>query len=774
MPDPLALLRRTDKHYLSAADGVLFDPPLPLWLDRPGFWDGGRVYLYTLQPIFAVTLVDGSGGERALSLVERTWTPAEIVARYRSGELVLEERRVVVPGGVFASEWRVRNEGPSPIRLHAVAWTAQEGRDLPDRDAIGWEGPVAAPGGDAPADGGRDAPLGGLRFLRRAADAQGRSEGLDLDCVLGIRAADPAPAGGTGDATWAAYESQHARAYPNPPWWDIAPFRERWSERGLADEAELAGASPEMGRTLLYLAAAVPLALEPGEAARFTATLRAVPADAALRPPSAGRSLPASPAQESRDAWSAFFADAPALHCSDPYFDRWFAYRWYGLRLNFIEPSGNYRWPTVAEGIEYFHCPIAYSAWCHARELRWLADPGRARGVIRTFLSHQREDGSLPGRVYLDHMRRTDFYFADWGGSVEAVDEVHPDDGFLEEVYAPLSRYADWLDRERDPERTGAYDVLDPYETGQENTSRYTAVDPEGDRGHFEYRIRLKGVDLTIYAYRLRRALGRTAARLGRPADVEAHDAVAARIAHAVRARMWDPERELFSDLHPETLRPTGVRAAVCFYPYMTDLVGEEHLGGLHRHLFDAGAFWLPYPVPSTAADDPGFSADARWRGVRQSCTWNGRVWPMTNAHVAEALGCVATRLDPSLRSRTSELLRTWIQMMTFEGDPARPNCFEHYSPLTGRAAVYRGLDDYQHSWVNDLLIRYVAGLRPSGERHVVVDPFPFGLDRLRLERVPVRGAEISVALEGEVVEVRVNGARAGAGVVGEPVVVEI
>src|SRR5690606_40002762 len=169
------------------------------------------------------------------------------------------------------------------------------------------------------------------------------------------------------------------------------------------------------------------------------------PRTAAAAAPATGGAARAPHAAASRDAWRAFFRAAPALACSDPYLERYFAYRWYGLRLNFIDPAGPYRHPTCAEGIEFFHCPIAYSAWCHARELRWLPDPARARGVLRTFFDHQRPDGQFPGRVYLDHMRRTDFYFADWGGSVLAVDEVHPSRSFMEEAYGPLERYADWV-----------------------------------------------------------------------------------------------------------------------------------------------------------------------------------------------------------------------------------------------------------------------------------------------------------------------------------------
>ncbi len=44
-----------------------------------------------------------------------------------------------------------------------------------------------------------------------------------------------------------------------------------------------------------------------------------------------------------------------------------------GLFLNALHGGvGNYRWPTVCEGIDFFHEPITYSAQCHVRELRWL------------------------------------------------------------------------------------------------------------------------------------------------------------------------------------------------------------------------------------------------------------------------------------------------------------------------------------------------------------------------------------------------------------------
>ncbi|MEJ2185874.1 MAG: trehalase family glycosidase [Gemmatimonadota bacterium] len=767
MDTPFDLLQRTDKHYLGAGDGTLFAPPHPLWLDRPGFWDGGHVFLYGLTPLFTLSLVAQDGTEVRLRPGRREWTPARIVMRYEADALEIEEHRAVLPAGRFTSALRITNNGEEPTTVYTVAWTAQEGAGLVERA-------VCSAGSE------------GIAFRVAARDAQDRSGRIDLDCTLRFTD-EPAE-------DWAVNESQQSARFPNTPNWEATPFRDRWdAERPSLQGFDLADSPVQTGRTLVYAGLSRGHVLKPGASAWVAVELQVLPNESLRwRSAAAGNGLLGNgaaaeavsgtatqrrfaAAEASRDAWLSYYDAAPSLDTSDPWLGHYFAYRWYGLRLNFIEPAGNYSHPTCTEGIEFFHCPISYSAWCHMRELRWLANPARARGALLTFLEHQREDGALPGRVYLDHDRRTDFYFADWGASLLAVHEVHPDPAFLEAAYGPLARYAHWLDDDRDAQRTGLYDVRDPYETGQENMSRYTAVDPAADQHHFQYRIRLKGVDLTVYAYRLRRALARVAAMLDRPEDVARHDAVADRIAEAVRTHMWDEKAGMFSDVDPATMQRTGVKAAVCFYPYMTDIVDASHLDGLRRNLFDPDAFWLPYPVPSTSADDPTFDADARWKGVRQSCTWNGRVWPMTNAHVIEALGRAAS-MDARLRRRAAELLERTIHMLFFDDDPARPNCFEHYSPLNGRPSIYRGIDDYQHSWINDLIIRFVAGFRTddTGEGRVVLDPLPLDLDHLHLERLPFRGSLVTIKRTRERMALQVDGRLLVEGPIGEPLEVSL
>src|SRR5690606_29953252 len=341
------------------------------------------------------------------------------------------------------------------------------------------------------------------------------------------------------------------------------------------------------------------------------------------------------------------------------------------------------------------------------------------------------------------------FYHADWGKAWD-IHLIHPDEEFLRRAYDGLTRYVKYFDEKRDPEGGGLYDILNHYETGQEYMHRYIAVHDAADQIHWGENFRLKGVDVATYMYQIKRFLERAARALGDEDSGDRSARSAEHTAEAVRTHMWDDADGMFFDIDPRTNLRTGVKAAVCFYPYMTDIPTRAHVDGLKRRLLDPDEFWTPFPVPSSSRDDALFSASPHWKGRRMNCPWNGRVWPMANSHIAEALAVTAIRFDDDeLKAHTCEFIERFIRMMFFGSGPERPNSFEHYNPFNGRASVYRGVDDYQHSWVVDLILKYVCGIRPT-ESRVDIGPFPFELDHSRVEGVPIRGHRIGVEREGE------------------------
>jgi hypothetical protein len=741
MTSPLALLARADKWYLSAGEGLLFAPPFPQWLDHPGFWDEAHVFEYPLAPLFTVSFVDEAGRDIALHPGRRRWTPAALEVPYATGaSLELREARMVLPGFVLGSEWQIMNRGAAAVRLHAIAWTTAPGDEV-EPDEVTFD----------------ESELAWNRVLR---DRGAQTLSIRLQLALA-----------RGTDSWGAVRAERTA---DQPYFRLTPFWDRWDRLrpGLRGAAALEGISTA---GLVYLGLHRVIEIEPGGTARLAVALRAVPdlVESAARAPAPPTRRASSFLAASQASWEAYYADLPAFRCSDPYFERTWTYRWFGLRLNAIAPGwGNYVAPTVCEGIGVFHEPITYSAQCHLRELRWARDPEWARGVLRTFVAHQKPDGSFHGRIYANHLTGTDFYHADWGGALLALDAVHPSDAFLREVLPALEGYADWMVTTRDADGTGMIDVVDQYETGQEYMSRYQAVDPDADRYGWENRIRLKGIDVTVYAYRLFQALAALAPRGG--VDGARWAAAAARTRRAIRERMWDTETGMFSDVDPATGCRTRVSAAVCFYPYATDLVDADHLEGFARQLFDPRTFWTPYPVPSSSAADPLYDPDAAWRGKRHNCPWNGRVWPMTNSHVAEALASVAVGHLPALRPRVAEFITKFVRMLFWDGDASRPNCFEHYHPVNGRPCAWRGVDDYQHSWVNDLIVPYVVGLRPAGEGRCVVDPMPFALDGFEAVGLPMQGARVDVRRDGEALVVHLNGREAARGRLGEPIALQL
>jgi Mannosylglycerate hydrolase MGH1-like glycoside hydrolase domain len=745
VPERLATLSRPDKWQLSCGDGWLWAPPFPLFLHAPGFWDEARIFYHPLEPLFSIALIDAHGRRVELRQTGRQWQPGKLVCTYAlaNGE-ELVETKTVEPGGCFRSRWTPCGPTWRDLGEALVVYTVQPGPDV----------------GSAEFDNARQT----LNWQRTLRD---RRE-VDLDVTASLRLSS------TATELLLTASARRSEAFANQPIWSITPFAEDWNGT-LDDRVALEGIDASGS---VYLAAAVRLA-ELGDH-DLTIDLTVTPTPTTPTSPSSPSSTPGvSRRRNAEELWEAHFAAFPTFTCSDPYLTRYYDYRLYGLFLNrYAGGCGNVAHPAIAEGIGYFHVPISYSAPCHMFEMRWAELPieeSAAHGSLLNFLEHQKDDGSLHGRLYTNHLVGTDFYHANWGDALLAVQAVAPNEAFLERCYAGLSRYARWLDESRDRERSGMYDVVNHFETGQEYMSRYQAVNPRADLAGWKDETKLKAIDVTVYAYQLQRALEQIAAHLGHDAEATSWRGVAERTGAAILTRMWDPGIGMFSDVDPRSGERTGVKAAVCFYPLLTDLLEDAHVEALLSHLTNPEEFWTAFPVPSSSLDDPLFNAEAMWKGKRHICPWNGRTWPMTNSHIVDGLirqwrrrplheFGEAVTTAPSPRYRCGEiagdLLSRFVRMMFHDGDLERPNCFEHYNPHTGRACTYRGIDDYQHSYVLDLIIRGVAGICPPRELggSVVVDPLPMAMDSLLLRGGRVGGRTYDIERHGRRIVVTVNG----------------
>lgn len=738
---PLKLLERADKWYLGGGNRLLWAPEFPLHLDMPGFWDHASYYNYSFEPLFTWAILDQDGRELLPRFKSRRWNPAELVQQFVCEHLEIEETKCVLPNDVALSTLILRNKSRKSRKLHLIVWTAHESR----RSSQGTRIADLTTGSSA-------------SFIKHLAPPQ-RPE-LPVACSFGI------------SRPVRSYGVILSEGSANRPQWSHTPFAETLKNLSLGNTKAVSGVS-EDGLVSIALHCSITIGPNKRESVSAACALAPSPAEASLN-----RELvlkQKEPQNLSVLSWEDHFARVPTFECSDEFFMKYYWYRWYGLRLNTMYgEEGNYSHPFVCEGIGYFRAPISYSAPCHMMENRWMHEPELAQGSLLTFLENQRSDGGFRGYIDVNHYRQDMFYHANWGRAVLQLDQIHPSKEFLEAAYKGLKNYASYFDRERDEEVSGMYDIDNHYETGQEYMHRYIAVDPNADQENWGEVFRLKGVDVTVYVYELKQALAEIAEKIGRTEEADLWTMEAERIKSVVRSSMWDAEDKMFYDIDPATKQQTKIKAATCFYPYFTDIVSDVHIAGLKRHLLNPGEFWTRYPVPSSSADDKYFSAEPMWKGKRMNCPWNGRVWPMTNSHIAEALATSALRFgDAELKKRTVEFLTKYVRMMFFDGDSSRPNCFEHYNPLTGTPSVYRGIDDYQHSWVNDLIIKYVCGIRPEAHT-VTIDPFPFGLKSAKIDNVLIRGRQLKVEISGKKFTVWLDGRHHVESVVGKPVMIQV
>jgi len=702
-------LKRNDKWYLGGGNKLIWAPAFPKYLSHPGLWDNSNFYDLKIDPGFTFHIIHKREPVH-FKQQTRTWTPDQFVCEWESPSLQMKEEKVILSNDFLGEKVTLKNLTDEEMVIQVVVWTTQINMAEPKLEATSF---VES-----------DAP----ELLFKKILTKNKRPPLTVYGALALK-----------DAR--SFQVDFSEFTGMTPKWELTPFYETLTDIGLPRTIQINGINQ---KGLIYFGLEREIVLS-GHATEsfqcgwsFDTTLESVKQSI--------HSVSTDFVKQAKKEWQDYYASVPPFLCSDPFINGYYPYRWYGLRTFEIDAKdGTMKYPAITEGLEYFRVFITYSAQCHILEERWKRDDSVAKGSILNFLNNQREDGSFAGHIYINGVQENGFYHADWGRVIQSFYQNHPDVEFIKSIYQGLEKYVDYFDRVRDSEKSGLYDVVDQFETGQEFMSRYIAVDEQADNYGWINNIRLKGVDATVYIYNLKKALGWMAKQMDRENEKQRWLSEAETIKKAVLKYMWDPEKEFFFDVDPKDFRKTYPKSAVCFYPYMTDIIDREHLNGLKHYLFDSEEFWSTYPITTVSMDDPYYNEYAHWKGKRHNCPWNGRVWPMTNSHIADVLGICARRFDDTLlRNKTIELIKKFIRMMHFEGDPKRPNCFEHYNPNNGKASTYRGVDDYQHSWVIELIMKYLVGI-DFEENAIIVDPFPFD-ETFSVSKVPIKGKELDVS----------------------------
>ncbi|MCD4796524.1 MAG: hypothetical protein K8R49_05055, partial [Candidatus Cloacimonetes bacterium] len=123
-----------------------------------------------------------------------------------------------------------------------------------------------------------------------------------------------------------------------------------------------------------------------------------------------------------------------------------------------------------------------------------------------------------------------------------------------------------------------------------------------------------------------------------------------------------------------------------------------------------------------------------------------------------------------NLKEKAGWFIKRTIEMMFTGGDLKYPNTYEHYNPHSGKPCLYRGVNDYQHSWVVDLIIKYICGIQPQLDGTLIIDPLPLGLKYFKIDRIPYKKYKVKIELVKDRFRVYIDGALKKESIIGNAV----
>ena len=724
------MLSRSDKWFLGGGKGAIYAPPFPKHLVSPGFWDEAYFADIRLSKLFTVLFLEKSGKPIQIdSSKVIQWRPDYLIVEHSALGFQIRETRCVSANNAWISTFQLIGR-TKPIDAFlwnltdvrefglGTPWTsATEAHVTANRISIRFETAW-------PVDLEPDRTAIEFETIRQSHQVMAPS--LPVYLCLGM----------SGQIkSWTMNLTQR---HDDSPLYQTSILPQKLKNGRLPEDHKFqVGTHPVDG--LLHSVLQGELThREPLVVACATALSEESAID------NLSLSLDGRALERSTQDWCDYFAQVPYFESSDAHLNHAYWYRWYGLRLNTVDipnlpisGADQSFAPFVTEGIGFFRNFVSYSAQAHLREVSWMRDRRLADGIWTNLTRCQREDGSYPGHNYSARPSR-DFYHSDFASpaiqcQLLTGNQVDPN------LLRSLERWGEYYWGKRKCQF--GIKIFDQNETGQEYMSRYQFASESADQW---VQFEVVGMDATSYAFLLMHWLSKVSQ------DGALWEARATELRQNL-SKAFQAEESFFCD-RKVSGEFSWARPATGFYPLVATLdllrdLDQSQLEALaSRWLLNPNEFWLPSGFPATALSDLTFDADGEWKEKRLNCPWNGRSWPMANSHLVDALATLARTLDSEpLKEKAGEALSKVVRMMSHDGDPGRPNSYEHYDPITGVPALYRGYDDYMHSWIVDLILRYAVGIIPGDDR---LDPLPMGLDWVECRNVPNRGMWMNIRLK--------------------------
>ena len=293
----------------------------------------------------------------------------------------------------------------------------------------------------------------------------------------------------------------------------------------------------------------------------------------------------------------------------------------------------------------------------HAIALSSL-EPEAAKEELRSLVSKQFEEGMIPHMIY---WQTGDLHRYDWGKDgtsaltqppmiayvVEQIYNLDKDKAFLREIYPSLWRFYKYLIEERDPRNNHLIGIINPDESGEDNSPRFDAVLGVDSHVSFDEHLKrrailikentkcnfdagrcmknyfwVKDVPFNSILIANLESLARLAHELDIKQDAEFCKTNAESIRGAMRKFMY--ENGVFWSTYGNDYKKIKVATWAHFAPLFVNLYSPEEARALiDNHLLNTSTFRSPYGIRTVSKEEPSYDPAGFWRGpVWMSVHW--------------------------------------------------------------------------------------------------------------------------------------------------------
>lgn len=354
----------------------------------------------------------------------------------------------------------------------------------------------------------------------------------------------------------------------------------------------------------------------------------------------------------------------------------------------------------------------------HAIIYTRLGQLNLAKAELRSLVSAQWSNGMIPHMIYWQPSTISIFPDINWGSrktssitqppvlasAVYTIYEADGDVNFVREMLPKIEKFHNYLLRFRDPRGNHLIGVINPDESGEDNSPRFDealGLPPQHDfQDNFRQRLKLvsdyrqnrfvikdamdkehwvRDVPINCILIENLRFQAHMYKICGQISKQRQTISIRKAMIQAMRSNLL--RNKIFWSSVGLGYRPINVKTWAIFMPLYARIATRSEAEAAISYLIDKGEFNTTFGVPTVALSEPSFSPDGDWRGDDWAGTnWRGPVWIGPNWFIVKGLQNYGyTRL-------ANHIIENSLALISLSGFR------EYYNPLNGEG---HGADNF-------------------------------------------------------------------------------